>query len=325
MKRHEFPISYPTMSSSTSTLRLYEWNSGATLAPLILPVRHGEKPEQAAHRYLSEMAKNSGLVELFASQIPQLPMTGFSLLEESLWEPRVLMIANLPYDYSLYSPRIKGFMNVFSKAQERCFILPINANLGLTCEETKELFNLIANNFPFMVAMGGDDVDPALYKAINSHCRKISPSRDQFEASLIRSFVEQEKGFLLGVCRGSQIASVALGYELIQDLPHHVGASVPHENDWHSIEIKSTSHNILKSITPTTNKLLVNSIHHQSVVYREGGILEMAAQADDGVTEATELRNGHGLLLQFHPELMNNDLGAEILLKALTQGKRVLG
>ncbi len=322
MKPSDFPISTLTMSTS-QTLRLYEWDSGATLAPLMIPVRHDETPEQGAFRYLTELSKNPCLMNLFENKVPQIPLRGFSLLEESAWEPRVLMIANLPYDYSLHSPRVLGFQKVFSAAKERSFILPININLGLTCEETKELFTLISKHFPFMVAMGGDDVDPTLYKQINSHCRKVTPSRDQFEASLIRSYVEQEKGFLLGICRGSQIASVALGYELIQDVPHLIGSKVAHGNDWHSIEIQNTQHNILKSIAPATNQVIVNSIHHQSVLYREGGLLEIAARAEDGVTEATEFKNGRGLLLQFHPELMNNDLGAEILLAALAQRKRI--
>ncbi|QDK38135.1 gamma-glutamyl-gamma-aminobutyrate hydrolase family protein [Bdellovibrio sp. NC01] len=309
-------------ASAPQNLRLYEWNSGHTLAPMVIPVRVDETPEQAARRYLSEMAKNSCLMNLFENHIPQLPLDGFSLLEENRWEPRVLMIANLPFDYSMHSPRILGFQKVFHRMKERCFILPINANLGLTYEETTEFFQLISNHFPFMVAMGGDDVDPTLYRQINSHCRKVTPSRDQFEAALIKSYVEKDQGFLLGVCRGSQIASVALGYQLIQDVPEQIGHKVAHANDWHTIEIQGTSNNILRSLSSNSSQILVNSIHHQSVVYREGGLLEIAAVASDGVTEATEFKNGKGLLLQFHPELMNNDLGEEILMLALNQRKK---
>jgi putative glutamine amidotransferase len=39
---------------------------------------------------------------------------------------------------------------------------------------------------------------------------------------------------------------------------------------------------------------------------------------------ATELKNGRGLLLQFHPELMGNELGALIIKKALHQKNKVL-
>lgn len=308
---------------TSSALRLYEWDSGTTLAPLVLPVRFNETPEQAALRYLSELSKSLCLMTLFENKIPQIPFRGFTLLEECLWQPRILMIANLPYDYSLHSPRVLGFQKVFASAKERSFILPINANLGLSDAETQELFLLISKHFPFLIAMGGDDVDPTLYKQINSFCHKIIPSRDHFEASLIRSYVQYEQGFLLGICRGSQIASVALGYELIQDLPQQIGSQVAHANNWHPIEIHSTQHNILKAIAPTEGSMIVNSIHHQSVIYHEGGPLEIAACAPDGVTEATEFKNGRGLLLQFHPELMNNTLGAEILLQALAQKKRV--
>lgn len=311
-------------NKTAKSLRLYEWHTGVTLAPLVLPVRINESPEQAAQRYLNCLSQNSCLMRLFENKIPDLPFKQFTEISENLWDPRALMIANLPYDYSLESPRILGFQNVLSRHQEQGFILPINANLGLDYQETQELFELIASHFAFMIAMGGDDVDPSLYRQINSHCRKTTPTRDQFEADLIKFYVQAEKGFLLGVCRGSQIASVALGYELIQDVAAQIGDIISHDNEWHPIEIQNTQHNILKSVDPEKDQLIVNSIHHQAVIYREGGPLQIAAIASDGVTEATEFRNGRGLLLQFHPELMNNPLGEEIIKTALMQKKRLL-
>jgi putative glutamine amidotransferase len=78
------------------------------------------------------------------------------------------------------------------------------------------------------------------------------------------------------------------------------------------------------SVLSTATSLLVNSYHHQAVIFREGGPLEIAARSADGVTEATEFKNGRGLLLQFHPELMDNDLGFEIIKKAVSVKDRAL-
>lgn len=315
--------------SFAEDLRLFEWSPGNTLAPLILPVRATETPEQAAQRYLNGLSKNSDLMELFQGQLPDISLQGFKPLSDETRESRALMIANLPKDYTRNSQRVSNFKTIFQKGGQKSFILPINANLGLSLNETRDLFRMIAEHFPLLVAMGGDDVTPDLYKKENIHSRNTIPARDNFEVQLIKSYVAQEKGFLLGVCRGSQLSSVALGYSLIQDVPTQVGDKVAHGNDWHDIEVVKTKNNLLGSLLTEHSpggsaKLYVNSLHHQSVIFKEGGPLEIAARAHDGVTEATEFKNGRGLLLQFHPELMNNLLGQKILWNVLQQKNRVM-
>lgn len=308
--------------SAAEALRLYEWSPGGTLAPLILPVRASETPQAAAQRYLRGLEKNPELMELFQGRLPDLRLEGFKPLEGER-EKRALLIANLPKDYSRDSQRVVNFKKIFAQSRQRSYILPMNADLGLSLEESRELFRHIGEKFPFLVAMGGDDVEPRFYKSENFHARNTVPARDRFEINLIKSYVAQEKGFLLGVCRGSQISAVALGYKLIQDVPFHIGESVSHANDWHDIEVKETSHNLLKSLAPS-GKLHVNSLHHQAVAFKEGGPLEIAARGADGVTEATEFKNGRGLLLQFHPELMGNELGSKILWHVVQQKNRVM-
>ncbi|UXR63302.1 gamma-glutamyl-gamma-aminobutyrate hydrolase family protein [Bdellovibrio bacteriovorus] len=319
-------VLFISLSSSASELvRLYEWSPGNTLAPLILPVKISETPEQAAQRYLQNLDRNPELMELFEGRLPDVRMSGFKPLDEVTRESRALLLANLPKDYTRNSQRVENFQKIFAKAKHSSYILPINANLGLSQSETRDLFTQISEKFPFLVAMGGDDVEPSLYKKQNTHSRNTIPARDIFEIELIKSYVTREKGFLLGVCRGSQISSVALGYKLIQDVPFHVGTDVSHGNDWHEIELKPTKNNILASLLAEgQTRMTVNSLHHQSVIFKEGGPLQLAAHGHDGVTEATEFKNGRGLLLQFHPELMNNDLGSKILWRVLKQKNVVM-
>lgn len=314
-----------SMGTPGEQIRLFEWSPGNTLAPLIIPVRSHESPVQGAERYLRELLKSPDLIELFLGQRPDLRLEGFKPLSTAPREQRALMIANAPKDYTLKSDRVENFKKIFAQSQHRSYILPIAANLGLSRTETQELFRQISLQFPLLVALGGEDVAPEFYKNENFHSLNTVPERDKFEIALIKSYVAAEKGFLLGVCRGSQISAVALGYKLIQDLPFHKGAAVQHSNHWHPIEVTDTQHGLLKSLTsPQSRELFVNSLHHQSVVMKPHGPLEVAARGQDGVTEATELKNGRGLLLQFHPELMGNELGALIIKKALHQKNKVL-
>lgn len=319
-----FGLLFSLQTLASEALRLYEWSPGTTLAPIILPVRKSETPEQAATRYLKELAKNPDLMELFEGKIPELPMTGFRPLDNESREHRALLIANLPKDYAKNSQRIINFKKIFSQTRHSTFILPMNANLGLSLNETRDLFKQVSEKFPFLVAMGGDDVETRLYKQENFHARNTIAARDQFEVALIKSYVAQEKGFVLGICRGSQITSVALGYQLIQDVPFQIGHKMNHSDNYHDIEVQATRSNLLKSLADANGRMSVYSYHHQSVIFKEGGPLDIAAKSHDGVTEATEFKNGRGLLMQFHPEFMNNELGAKILWKTVAQKNKVM-
>lgn len=305
-------------------IRLVEWHTTNALAPLIIPVRETETPETATQRYLKNLGQNQDLMELFLGQLPALETVKFQELNEKDAASRTLLIANLPKDYTKKTERVEKFKFYFEKKQQKSFILPINANLGLNLQETRELFHEISEKFPLLVAMGGEDVDPSFYKKENFHARNTVPERDRFEIALIKSYVTSAKGFLLGVCRGSQITSVALGYQLIQDIPFHFEKNVQHSETWHDIKLTPTTNSLLKGVTPSSDTLYVNSLHHQSVVYKEGGPLEIAARSADGITEATEFKNGRGLLLQFHPELMNSDLGFRILSRVVNAKNHVM-
>jgi len=311
-------------STALAKIRLVEWHTKSTLAPLIIPVRDSETPEEASQRYIKNLSQNAGLMELFNGQLPHMDTLRFQELEVQDRESRTLLMANLPKDTTRNSVRVEKFKFYFQKNQQKSFILPINANLGLNLAETREFFSEVAEKFPMLVVMGGEDVDPSLYKKENFHAGNTTPERDLFEIALIKSYVTSEKGFLLGVCRGSQITSVAMGYELLQDIPFHVKKNVGHSHTWHKIRLTPTVNLILKNIIPETNILNVNSEHHQMAVITATGPLQVVARSEDGVIEASEFKNGRGLLLQFHPELMENNLGFRILTGAVKAKNRVM-
>ncbi len=87
-------------------------------------------------------------------QSPLLPLQGFKPLEDSSFENRVLMIANNTQDYSNDSDRLIHLQKLFTQQSQTSYILPLNANLGLTAEETQDLFKQISEKFPLLVALG---------------------------------------------------------------------------------------------------------------------------------------------------------------------------
>src|SRR5512133_1495757 len=74
-----------------------------------------------------------------------------------------------------------------------------------------------------LLLAGGQDIDPASYgQRPHPETKRISPERDRFEIALARAALDRGLP-LLGVCRGMQLLNVALGGDLVQHLPDHVG------------------------------------------------------------------------------------------------------
>jgi putative glutamine amidotransferase len=161
---------------------------------------------------------------------------------------------------------------------------------------------------------GGDDVQPSLYtKDLSPELQKTvhtaAPERDLFELMLIEEVFRQRKP-LLAICRGHQILNVALGGDLIVDIPSQVPSAINHSRTdlknkvVHDAELKPGSR---LAETIGIARLGVNSTHHQAV----GKIakpLRANAVSMDGIIEGMELAPGaHAMLpwlqsVQYHPE-----------------------
>jgi len=152
---------------------------------------------------------------------------------------------------------------------------------------------------------GGGDVDPCHYGQIPSaELMDVDPCRDRAEIAAVRACVDGGVT-VLGICRGIQVTTVALGGALHQDLAHagHIGhweEGRQHE-PVHAVQAEPGSA-AARSLGGTR---AVNSIHHQAV--RDAGPrLRPTAWSPDGVIEAVE---SDGVLgVQWHPErLVRND------------------
>ncbi|HTZ08182.1 MAG TPA: gamma-glutamyl-gamma-aminobutyrate hydrolase family protein [Acidimicrobiales bacterium] len=154
---------------------------------------------------------------------------------------------------------------------------------------------------------GGPDVDPSVYGAQPTGLEKdCDPERDAIEVAAVHCALEEGKR-VLGICRGMQLVTAALGGRLVADLPAagYCGhdAEERESSRVHGVAAApgSLAHEVLVGMG------MVNSIHHQAVL-DSGEQLEVSARADDGVVEAVEAEGVLGI--QWHPErLPRDDIG----------------
>lgn len=295
-------------TNAFAAVELYAFHSQNLALPLVLPVRDAETPLQAFERHQRVLSNTPDLVDLFEGRSPRLRVESFEPVRAAELQSSALLVANSAKDYTNSHLRIGRFKELFKNAGKKTLLLALTPTLGWSPSDAKDFQNLIADKAPLLVGMGGDDVSTKLYNQDDIHAKFTNATRDREELALLKTYFKKGQGFYLGVCRGSQLAAVALGYQLIQDLPTQVGSDVAHANDYHVVHPAKTTHQILKTLTVGFEPNFY-SFHHQAVIYKTGGPLELAALGSDGVVEALEFKNGRGLLVQFHPEYTAGPIG----------------
>ena len=165
---------------------------------------------------------------------------------------------------------------------------------------------------------GGYDVDPARYGAQpHSSTRVAAAQRDELEIELMG--VARKRSIpVLAICRGLQVANVAFGGTLVQDIPDLLGTALAHgpaESGkplrgvlaGHVVTVESDC--ALASITGVT-QFATGSRHHQAVD-RVAPDVRVVARTPDGVIEALEARfpSPFWLAVQWHPESTLDDGG----------------
>ncbi len=168
--------------------------------------------------------------------------------------------------------------------------------------------------FDGLILSGGDDLDPSLYEQDNTASHQPDKEADESDIRLLHAAIAQDKP-ILAICRGAQVANVALGGSLHQDI---WGTSVSHPArhssddpvadadqflaNRHTVTIEPGS--ILATILGSTTTE-TNSLHHQSVDRAADG-LRVVGTADDGIVEALEHESHPLLAVQWHPERLSH-------------------
>lgn len=157
-----------------------------------------------------------------------------------------------------------------------------------------------------LLLTGGEDIAPERYgEAAHPALGDVHAGRDEFEVALVRAAHARSLP-TFAICRGVQIANVALDGTLVQDIPTQVPGALAHESgrprDERTHVVRLTAGSRLAHACSAA-EIRVNSMHHQSLG-RLGNGLVATALAPDGVIEGVEWAGNDWWLLgaQWHPE-----------------------
>lgn len=157
-----------------------------------------------------------------------------------------------------------------------------------------------------LLLTGGEDVDARRYgQAPHPSAEAPNPERDRWEEALVRA-AREHRTPTLATCRGMQLANVAFGGTLVQDIASERPGSHTHTREdargarVHTVRVE-TGTRLAGLLEPPS--LTVNSLHHQAVD-RPGAGLRIVARADDGIVEGIEWADDDWWMVgvQWHPE-----------------------
>ena len=158
-----------------------------------------------------------------------------------------------------------------------------------------------------IILSGGGDINPLyLGEEPIRELSSVNPARDWHELMLVRLAANRQIP-ILGICRGIQVMTAALGGKLYQDIYKEASATLKHSQDTerhvctHTVHI--TKESLLYKIFGT-EVLPVNSFHHQAVKEAAPGFA-VSALSPDGLIEAVESTHYKSMIgVQWHPECM---------------------
>ncbi|MDR3215687.1 MAG: gamma-glutamyl-gamma-aminobutyrate hydrolase family protein [Bacilli bacterium] len=180
--------------------------------------------------------------------------------------------------------------------------------IPVTNEE--KLLDYYLENIDGLIITGGHDVYPMLYgEYIQEKCGELYPKTDYYDIYLIRKAIEKKIPTIV-ICRGMQVANVAFGGTLYQDLQACLHTDIKHHApqegniNVHSLKIEDND-SIFSTLTGLKNQIFVNSIHHQGID-KLADIFKIVGKSEDGLIEIIELKSNDQFFvgIQFHPEIL---------------------
>lgn len=157
-----------------------------------------------------------------------------------------------------------------------------------------------------IILSGGFDVNPIYYgEEPTKYVGFTYTPRDLFELFIVKAAIEKDMP-ILGISRGQQIMTVAFGGKLYQDISKNESSYINHIQNasiydiGHYIDIKPDT-KLYKIFG--TDRLLVNSFHHQAAISAPANFV-VSATSSDGIIEAIEHKTKPIMSVQWHPEIM---------------------
>lgn len=168
-----------------------------------------------------------------------------------------------------------------------------------------------------VVIAGGVDVDPRRYggrlEHAGSEASEYSFERDEFEIALVRATRARDIPTLC-ICRGLQVANVAFGGTLIEDLREELGDryTIEHrQTDADGVERYHYAEGHTVTVTESSafarlvgsTSFSTNSMHHQALRTIGEGFVAVG-RTSDGIVEVADATFPHPFFyaVQWHPE-----------------------
>lgn len=198
---------------------------------------------------------------------------------------------------------VYGLMPSYVRAILAVGGLPVLIPLALSAEDLLALLPRLDG----ILLPGGGDMQPSYYGGNDEDptVRGVDKVRDEFEVTIIRHAVDDEKP-LLAICRGLQVFNVALGGSLWEDVHSQMPGAMRHgffdgARDYLAHDVMIRPDSMLHDIF-NTDTVRVNSLHHQGIRALAPN-LRASAVAPDNLIEAIEV-DGHPFAVgvQWHPE-----------------------
>ena len=320
------------ISSSALALDVLVWKMTPEAPEVILPVKANQTPGQAVREFIDKINQSKKLEDLRTRQdLEKLNIDGKLIITEGSWTklennselPRIIIVSNHFREMYAAPAGNRAIRDIqrLGTLGAKSYILPPMHDITLNAKESLEYRNKLIDLFDAQLILGGDDIDPFFYKEKISLAKGLNRKRDASELKFVKAFLNEQKGVTYGICRGHQMCSVALGKKLTQDIQIEQNASSIHLDGNHPINIIPNTE--FASLF-NTKKITVNSLHHQAVKIssKDKDFKIMATSTDASpVIEALELRNGKGFTMQFHPELMFDEVGDIIMKRLVTMAK----
>lgn len=211
---------------------------------------------------------------------------------------------------------VPGYMDMICEMDGVPFMLPLNTD--------ESILGPLYEMCDGILFTGGQDVTPALYGEERlSVCGETCGLRDTMETYFFKKCFQDDKP-AFGICRGIQFINVMMGGTLYQDLSseykkcnidHHM--KPPYDRVCHEVCISAGTplHRLLQ-----TERIGVNSYHHQAVRRLGDGLLPMA-YSQDGLVEAVQVKGKSFIwAVQWHPEFnFKTDESSRKIVKAFVE------
>jgi putative glutamine amidotransferase len=169
--------------------------------------------------------------------------------------------------------------------------------------------DMLLDRIDGLLLSGGGDIAPGRYGGMaHEAIYEVDPLRDEFELALAHAARDRLLP-TLAICRGMQIANVAFGGTLFEDIGSHYPDALEHRR--HGAACSEPQHGVELDPDSTTaaavgkDMVEVNTIHHQSV-RQVGSAFRVTGRAPDGIIESVEPTDASWPMwgVQWHPEYL---------------------